>query len=73
MDTPTNLTPRRLAHSINETAELLAVTRRTIYRRIARGELRPVRCSPSVSSLRGCGSESQDGLQLLCIGLRAEL
>ena len=43
MDTPTNLTPRRLAHSINETAVLLAVTRRTVYRRIARGELRPVR------------------------------
>ena len=43
MDTQTNLTPRRLAHSINETAVLLAVTRRTVYRRIARGELRPVR------------------------------
>ena len=43
MDTPTNLTPRSLAHSINETAVLLAVTRRTVYRRIARGELRPVR------------------------------
>ena len=43
MDTPTNLTPRRLAHPINETAELLAVTRRTVYRLIARGELRPVR------------------------------
>ncbi len=43
MDTQTNLTPRRLAHPINETAELLAVTRRTVYRLIARGELRPVR------------------------------
>ncbi len=43
MDTQTNLTPRRLVHPINETAELLAVTRRTVYRLIARGELRPVR------------------------------
>ncbi len=43
MDTQTNMTPRRLAHPINETAELLAVTRRTVYRLIARGELRPVR------------------------------
>ena len=43
MDTPTNLTPRRLAHPINETAVLLAVTRRTVYRLLARGELRSVR------------------------------
>lgn len=39
----TNKTPRRLAHPINEAAELLAVDRSTVYKLIARGELRPVR------------------------------
>ena len=43
MDTQTNLTPRRLAHPINEAAALLAVDRRTVYRMLARGELRAVR------------------------------
>ncbi len=35
--------PHRAAHPINEAAELLAVDRRTVYRLIARGELRAVR------------------------------
>ncbi len=35
--------PRRMAHPINEAAELLAVDRRTVYRMLARGELRAVR------------------------------
>ena len=43
MDSHTNNTPRRLAHPINEAAELLAVDRSTVYKLIARGELRPVR------------------------------
>lgn len=43
METQTDPTPRRLAHPINEAAELLAVDRSTVYRLIARGELRPVR------------------------------
>jgi excisionase family DNA binding protein len=41
MSTPNPL--RRLAHPINEAAELLAVDRRTVYRMLARGELRAVR------------------------------
>jgi excisionase family DNA binding protein len=32
-----------MAHPINEAAELLAVDRRTVYRMLARGELRAVR------------------------------
>jgi excisionase family DNA binding protein len=35
--------PRRLAHPINEAAQLLAVDRSTVYKLIARGDLRPVR------------------------------
>ncbi len=42
MSTPNPL-PRRMAHPINEAAELLAVDRRTVYRMLARGELRAVR------------------------------
>ncbi len=42
MDTPQQH-PRRMAHPINEAAELLAVDRRTVYRMLARGELRAVR------------------------------
>lgn len=42
MDTSQQL-PRRMAHPINEAAELLAVDRRTVYRMLARGELRAVR------------------------------
>lgn len=43
MEPHTNTMPRRLAHPINEAAELLAVDRSTVYKLIARGELRPVR------------------------------
>ncbi len=43
VDTQTNSTPHRLVHPINEAAELLAVDRRTVYRLIASGELKPVR------------------------------
>lgn len=43
MDTQTCITPARLAHPINEAAELLAVDRRTVYRLLARGQLRSVR------------------------------
>lgn len=38
-----NTMPRRLAHPINEAAQLLAVDRSTVYKLIARGDLRPVR------------------------------
>lgn len=37
------LTPSRIAYPINETADLLGVSRRTVYELIARGELRSVR------------------------------
>ena len=43
MEPHTNITPRRLVHPINEAAVLLGVDRSTVYKLIARGELRPVR------------------------------
>lgn len=43
VESPPNTMPRRLAHPINEAAQLLAVDRSTVYKLIARGDLRPVR------------------------------